>query len=232
MRITALTLGPCLKIQGQRLQECRVCYAFQDLESNAVPNVLATETYEHLNCFLHLGAGKVQGLKLRICSPGCDLLRESGVRSITEIGWLTAIPNLVAAAGMVLIARRSDARRERRWHVAFPALLGAVGLLGSVVFSHQLVLVLVFLSLAALGVMSALPVQWSFLTAFLSGSSAAAAIGLVNSVGNLGGIVSPMLIGWLKDQTQSLDAGMYAIAACVAASALIALSYPARLVDR
>src|SRR5258707_9376134 len=34
-------------------------------------------------------------------------------------------------------------------------------------------LVLVFISLGALGVMSALPVQWSFLTAFLGGSSAA-----------------------------------------------------------
>ena len=160
------------------------------------------------------------------------LLRESGVRSTSEIGWLSAIPNLAAAVGMVLIARRSDRRSERRWHVAVPALLGVVGLLGSVAFSHQIVLVVVSLGLAAVGVMSALPVQWSFLTAFLGGSSAAVAVGLVNSVGNLGGVVSPALIGWLKDRTQSLDAGLYAIAACVALSAVIALSYPARLVDR
>jgi D-galactonate transporter len=160
------------------------------------------------------------------------LLHESSTRSNTEIGWLTAIPNLIAAAGMVVIARNSDARRERRLHVVVPTLLGAVGLLGSVLFAHNLVLVLVFLSLGALGVMSALPVQWSFLTAFLGGSSAAAAIGVVNSVGNLGGIVSPALIGWLKDQTRSLDAGMYAIAGFVVISALVALSYPARLVNR
>jgi cyanate permease len=160
------------------------------------------------------------------------LLHESGTRSNTEVGWLTAIPNVIAAVTMVVVARSSDAKRERRLHVVVPTLLGAVGLLGSVLFAHNLALVLLFLSLGALGVMSALPVQWSFLTAFVGGSSAAAAIGLVNSVGNLGGIVSPALIGWLKDQTRSLDAGMYAIAGCVVASALVAFSYPARLVNR
>ena len=160
------------------------------------------------------------------------LLRASGVRSSTEIGWLSAIPNVIAAGGMVLVARSSDATRERRWHVAGSALLGVVGLLGSVLLAHHPALVVACLSLAALGVMSALPVQWSFLTAFLGGTGTAAAIGLVNSVGNLGGIASPLLIGWLEDRTLSLDAGMYAVAACVAVSAFTALSYPARLVNR
>lgn len=160
------------------------------------------------------------------------LLSESGVHSNTEIGWLTTIPNLIAAAGMVLVGRSSDAKRERRWHVAGATFLGAAGLLGTVLFSHTPTLVLMCLSLATLGVMSALPVQWSFLTAFLGGSGAAAAIGLINSIGNLGGIVSPALIGRLKDQTLSLNAGIYAVVACLVSSAIIALSYPARLVNR
>lgn len=160
------------------------------------------------------------------------LLRDSGVRSNSTIGWLSAIPNVIAAAGMLLVARSSDATRERRWHVAGAAFVGAAGLVGCVVFPSQPVSVLVCLTLAAVGVMSALPVQWSFLTAFLGGSGAAAAIGLVNSVGNLGGIVSPALIGWLKDQRLGFSTGMYAIAACVAVSAIIALCYPGRLVNR
>jgi len=160
------------------------------------------------------------------------LLRESGVSSNSRIGWMSAVPNLIAAVGMVLVARSSDRRRERRWHVVVAMLLGALGLLGSVLLPHRPMLVLASLSLAALGVMSALPLQWSFLTAFLGGSSAATAIGLVSSVGNLGGLVSPAMIGWLKGQTGTLHAGMYAIAASVVISALIALSYPARLVNR
>ena len=74
--------------------------------------------------------------------------------------------------------------------------------------------------------------QWSFVTAFLGGSSGAAAIGLLNSVGNLGGLVSPPLLGWLKDTTGSLQTGLLAIAACAAVSALLALSVPARLVNK
>jgi nitrate/nitrite transporter NarK len=46
-------------------------------------------------------------------------------------------------------------------------------------------------------------------TAFLAGTSAAAGIAAVNSVGNLAGFASPFLIGWLKDLTQSTDIGLY-----------------------
>ena len=160
------------------------------------------------------------------------LLHESGLHSDIQIGWLSAIPNLIAALAMIMVARSSDTRRERRWHVAIPAFVAAIGLSGCVHFLQHPAMTVLFLTLAALGLMSALPVQWSFLTAFLGGSGAAAAIGLINSVGNLGGIASPILIGWLKDQTHSLNAGMYTIAASVAISAVIALAYSPRLVNR
>jgi nitrate/nitrite transporter NarK len=107
-----------------------------------------------------------------------------------------------------------------------------VGLACSVVFSDNLFLAVVSLALAAAGTMSALPLQWTFSGAFISGSGAGAAIALINSVGNLGGIVSSALIGWLKDRTSSFDTGMYVVAVCAALSAVIALSFPARLVNK
>ena len=161
------------------------------------------------------------------------LLKDTGgTVSTTQVGWLSAIPNLIAIAAMLLFARSSDLKRERRWHVALAALLGALGLALSALFSNNLSLELVSLSLAAAGIMSALPMQWSFSTAFVRGSSAAAAIALINSVGNLAGVVSPPLIGWLKDRTQSTDTGIYVIAGCAVVSAILALSFPARLVDK
>ncbi len=45
-----------------------------------------------------------------------------------DVGFLSAIPYLVATVGMVLFARRSDATGERRWHVAIPAFIAAMGL--------------------------------------------------------------------------------------------------------
>jgi nitrate/nitrite transporter NarK len=94
------------------------------------------------------------------------------------------------------------------------------------VFSHHLVLALISLSLANSGVMSALPLQWGLLGQFTAGSRVAAAIAMITSIGNLGGIAAPALLGWLKDKTQSLDVGVYVIASCVIISALLAFSFP------
>jgi MFS family permease len=160
------------------------------------------------------------------------VLREAGARSSTEVGWLSAIPNLIAVPAMLIFARSSDCKAERRWHVAIAAFLGALGLASSALVTHELLFAVLALSLATAGLLSAVPMQWSFVTAFLGGSAGAAAIGLLNSVANLGGLISPPLLGWLKDTTGSLQMGLVAIAACAVVSALLAISVPARLVNK
>ncbi|HML13451.1 MAG TPA: MFS transporter, partial [Xanthobacteraceae bacterium] len=57
---------------------------------------------------------------------------------------------------------------------------------------------------------------------FLSGTAAAGGIALINSIGNLGGFVGPYAVGWIKDATGSYEAGLYFLAACALASAVIA----------
>jgi len=69
-------------------------------------------------------------------------------------------------------------------------------------------------------------------TAFLGGAGGAAAIGLLNSVSNLGGLISAPLLGWLKDTTGTLQIGLAIVACCAAISGLLALSVPARLVNK
>ena len=160
------------------------------------------------------------------------LLKEAGSLSLSEVGYLSVIPNLVPLLAMYLFARSSDRNRERRRHVALAASLGALGLFASVFFSHSVPLALIGLSLAQSGIMSALPLQWTFLTAFVRAPAVPLAIALVNSIASLGGIVSPILIGWLKDETLRLDVGIYVVAACVAAAAAIALCFDPRLVNK
>ena len=53
------------------------------------------------------------------------------------------------------------------------------------------------------------PLFWALPSMFLSRSAAAAGIALINSVGNLGGIIGPMAIGWAKDATQSFAGALY-----------------------
>jgi MFS transporter, ACS family, tartrate transporter len=51
---------------------------------------------------------------------------------------------------------------------------------------------------------------------FLSRSGAAAGIALINSVGNLGGVIGPIAVGWLRDTTQSFAGGLYFVTAIAA----------------
>jgi MFS-type transporter involved in bile tolerance (Atg22 family) len=148
------------------------------------------------------------------------------------VGLLTAIPYAFAAAAMVLIGRSADARRERRWHVAIPAFIGCIGLLLSTLYGNNTALAMASLTLASIGILTTLPLFWSLPTAFLSGTAAAAGIALINSLGNLAGFVSPFLVGWLKDTTQSTNAGMYVLAASLVIGGLLTLSLPAKLVNK
>jgi D-galactonate transporter len=160
-----------------------------------------------------------------------SIIKGIGVSSTLEIGMLTAIPNLFAIIGMVLISRSSDRMRERRWHLAIPAVIGALGLIWSTSASG-VVLAMTALTIANVGIITVLPLLWSQPTAMLSGTAAAAGIALINSVGNLAGFFSPSLVGWLKSVTGSTTSGMYLLAASLVVGALLALSQPAKLVNK
>jgi MFS-type transporter involved in bile tolerance (Atg22 family) len=148
------------------------------------------------------------------------------------VGMLSAIPYLCAAITMVLIGRSADARRERRWHLVVPALMGAVGFAVVATEGHNVALSIVFLSLAAAGVLTCAPLFWSLPTAFLQGTAAAAGIAAINSVGNLAGFVSPYMIGALKDMTGSTSAGMYALAGVLVLGCIAVLRTPPKLVNK
>ncbi|MGN6807801.1 MAG: MFS transporter [Trinickia sp.] len=160
------------------------------------------------------------------------IIKATGVTDAFIIGLLSAIPFAAAVVAMLLVARSADKRRERRWHVALPALAGAVGLVLSVTWAHQTALAMAALTLATAGIITSLPLFWSLPTAFLAGAGAAAGIAMVNSIGNLAGFLGPYAMGWLKQATGVNDMGMYLLAAFMVLGALLALSVPARLVNK
>ncbi len=142
-----------------------------------------------------------------------------------EVGLVSAIPYVVASIGMVVVGTHSDLTGERRWHIAAPAFAGALGFVASAVFAHP-VLALAGLSLAALGIWSALGPFWTLPTAFLSGTAAAGGIALVNSVGNLGGFAGPWALGLLKESTGSFAPGLLVLALALVVVAVLALRLP------
>jgi ACS family tartrate transporter-like MFS transporter len=64
----------------------------------------------------------------------------------------------------------------------------------------------------------------------LTESAGAAAVGMINSVGNLGGFAGPYAMGWLRDHTSSFAAGIGTLSAGAMISALLALSLKQRTI--
>jgi D-galactonate transporter len=159
-------------------------------------------------------------------------VKSTGISSELTIGVLSAIPFLAALIAMNLFGHSADRRRERRWHLIIPALMGAVGFSMAAVFTGSTVLALISLSVAAAGVLTCAPLFWSLPTAFLGGSAAAAGIAVVNSVGNLAGFVSPYMIGAVKDATGSTVVPMFILSGILLLGALCVYSTKKDVVNR
>ena len=112
---------------------------------------------------------------------------------------------------MILWARHSDSSRGRVMHDGLPLLLTAVALAVSSTIGDSTA-TMVVLTVAAIGVFCTFAVFWTLPTAWLSGTAAAGAIALINSIGNLAGFGGPYLIGWVKEATGSTSTGLLVLA--------------------
>jgi len=144
-------------------------------------------------------------------------------RSDVQIGFLNAIPYLAATVSMVLAGRHSDRTGERRWHVAAGAFAAAVGFSASAM-AGNLVLALAGLVLAFSGLKAMMGPFWAFSTAALSGTAAAGGIAWINSVGNLGGFVGPMIVGQVRTATGSYSGALFTLSGALVLLGLLALT--------
>ena len=129
-----------------------------------------------------------------------------------EIGFLAAIPWSAAAVGMVLFGRKADQSGNYRKYVATACFVSMLGFIGSGLHNTNAVFVLTMISIAAIGLMSAVSTFWSLPTMVLSGTAAAAGIAFINSIGGLGGFISPEMFVWFKT---NFDLGIGLMAAGV-----------------
>jgi nitrate/nitrite transporter NarK len=108
----------------------------------------------------------------------------------------------------------------------------SVGLLFAVIFQDRLVLSVGMFCVAAAGIYAYCPGFWSLPTSFLSGTAAAASIGLINSIGNLGGYVGPHVVGYLSTLTGSYVGGMVYLSFSALVAAGLVLSVRATRADK
>ncbi|WP_295472627.1 MFS transporter [uncultured Pseudomonas sp.] len=152
-----------------------------------------------------------------------SIIKNLGFSDNLVIGWISALPYLLAGVFMLLVGRSADLRNERRWHLVVPMLMGALGLMMAANFAAVPVLAIAGLCIATMGALTGLPMFWPLPTALLSASVAVAGLALINSIGQLAGFLSPYLVGWIKDQTGSTTVALYTLAALTIVGSLTAL---------
>lgn len=149
------------------------------------------------------------------------ILRDWYHLSDNLLTWLLMIPPLGSLFGMLLIGYSSDRTKERRFHAAIPILIGAVGLSLTLIRNQPLATMIILFTVTSIGTKAYLPAFWSLPSVFLSESAAAGSIGFINSIGNIGGAVGPIILGVFKDRTGSFFLGILFLSISMSLTAVI-----------
>jgi ACS family tartrate transporter-like MFS transporter len=140
---------------------------------------------------------------------------------LDTITWLVMLPPVLALAGQLFVGWSSDRRRERRLHAVIPILCGSCALMVATQSRGYLPLTIGLFALGAAGIKAYQPAFWSLPNLFLTEAAAAGSIGLINSVGNLGGFMGTTLMGSFKKFTGSFGVGIVVLASAMCLSATL-----------
>jgi len=149
-----------------------------------------------------------------------QIVRAFGV-SMTAVGILSALPFAAGALGLLWWGARSDRKRERRWHLLIPGIVAVIAL-SVAAFTDNPPFRLAALIVAGFGAFANLPVFWTLPSAMLANDEAPAGIAVVSSIGNIAGFAAPYAVGALKGMTGTFSSGMYALAAFITVTVLVA----------
>ena len=146
---------------------------------------------------------------------------QSGVTyDVFQKGLITAVPYLPAAIVMYFWSRDAGKRGLKTWHIAAPAIAGAVSI-PLALFAGSPVATMAVITITACAIFAALPNFWTLPTQFLTGVAAAAGVALINTIGNLAGFSAPYITGAVHDWTGGYEVPMFIVGGFMLVSAIL-----------
>jgi ACS family tartrate transporter-like MFS transporter len=158
------------------------------------------------------------------------LKRASGMSDLS-VTMLSILPYVAVLLAMLFNGWDSDRTSERRWHTAIPLMLGVVAFALTILSGSHFWFAFACLTVASTA-NAFLPSFWPVPSAFLGESAAAASIGLINSIGNLGSFVTPSVIGYFLDRTHSFTPGFLYVIVSLLIAIFLLLTLPMRPADK
>lgn len=144
-----------------------------------------------------------------------------------QSGFVSAVPFIFAAFGLVFISRSSDRTGERKIHTAISGLFGGLFLAASALAPNP-DLGLLLLCICAFFLWSYLGVFWTLPTQFLTGAAAAGGLAAINGFAQIGGFTGPYIVGWVKTATDSFSISLLVLAIFPIISFFLCMSLKAK----
>jgi len=156
------------------------------------------------------------------------MLKRLSGKSDLVVTLLASLPYLLGFFLQQFNAWHSDKTHERRWHAAVPLLLSGLFLFLAIRGGSSLPLSILFFTLVGGAYYAFHPAFWTVPTELLSDSAAAASIGFINCLGNLGGFVGPLIMGKLVMRTHTFVRGLTFLVGSFFISAALMLAVSSR----
>jgi MFS family permease len=144
--------------------------------------------------------------------------------SVTSVGYLAAIAYTGSLVGLILVGRSSDKRNERKMHLFVPLIIGTVALASSMATQQDATLTTIMLVISVTGIGAAFGIFWTLPTMFLSRTAAAVSLGVIGTVGNVGGFMGPYITGLLRSTTGSFTRSTVIMVIFLVISAFLVLT--------
>lgn len=149
------------------------------------------------------------------------IVRDSGFTNSLTIGSITAIPYLCGAITMLVVGTFADRIGNRRMIFFGCMIMTGIGFFAAGLFERSALSLIVSLALIGAGVLTAYTTFWSLPPKVVTGAAAASGIAVINCVGQLGGIVSPVMVGKIIDVTGSITPALYVIGGICGVCAMV-----------
>ncbi len=149
------------------------------------------------------------------------LIKQLSAAGIGNVSVLTAIPFAFAALGLYFNTRWSGrAGHARQWHFIVPLLIGGIAILLEPAASGNLLASMAMLVITGICLYSGIGIWWSWTLSLVPRNQIGSSAGLVNFIGNWGGAVGPILVGWAA-RGGAASSGLYVVGYALLASAAL-----------
>jgi ACS family tartrate transporter-like MFS transporter len=151
-------------------------------------------------------------------------IQQHSGRSTMQSTLLSVIPFIMATLTVQVTAKSSDRRRERKLHTAIPLLMAGFSFAMITLPGQSFLVTMIWLSITGMSLWAWSPPFWVLPTITMGESAAAASIGFINTIGNVGGFIGPSIVGYMLSAGRSPSTAVLFLSLCFLASGALILT--------